>query len=170
MKLGNIWNISLKSSDETSMIISKFCHPREPQVPTYDSICIENWIDVWQGKGDKSKYGSNEYFGNRSFKISLYVCKHPNTDIIRTLGLTFTKIKRNYTNKEYHVEDDNTSIIIKEIYQGIVSNLHLLVNEETDYEFGTSYIMKAQSWVEKSYGYGASTNYYIVGIKIRRWF
>ena len=170
MELGKIWNINLKSSDETSMIISRFCNQPESQELLYDTLCIDDWIEVWQGEGDKSKYGSKEYFGKRSFKVSLYVRRHPNTDNVRALGLTFTKIKRNYTNKEYHVEDENSSIIIKEIYNGILENLNLLINEETNYEFDPSFIMKAQSWVEKSWGYGVSTDYYIVGIKIRRWF
>ena len=170
MELGKIWNVKLTSSDETSMIISRLWDRDENKQLLFNTLCLDNWIDVWQGEGDKSKFGTRAYFGERAFSISLYISRYPETENIRALGLTFTKIKRDYTNKEYHVEDENTRILIKQIYKGVLENLNLSVDEENDSEFDTSLIMKAQSFAQRSDGYGRSTDYYIIGVKIRRWY
>ena len=171
MELGKVWSIKLNSSDETSMIISRLWTINENKEYFCDSICIENWIDVWQGKGDKSQFGGRAYFGERAYTVSLYIARKPVTKNIRESSLTFTKIKRNYSNATYHVDDQCSKWLIQEIYQMIFLNLNLEIGKSVDCQFEKSIIMRAQDWSQRIHdGYGKTSNYYIIGVNLQRFF
>lgn len=161
MDLGNIWNITLESKDETTFIISQL-HSGKTGV---DTICIEGLFDVWQGKGDSTQRG-RAFWGERAFNISLYIQK---CHYIKPSSITFTDLKRQFNHGVYHLEEVN-GIFLETVCKGLVNNLNMEIETIRDYQFDEPIQLRAQAYSDRNDGYGRASDYSIVGIKIRRWY
>lgn len=162
MNLGEIANVSLTPSTRTTELLGKivqFC--KGPK-----TLCIDMNM--------QAHYNRPRPFlsGEKIFEIYLYLSDWTiieDTSNSVYLSMTFTDIKKGFTNRDdITVEKDYNIILLDHINEAVRHNLNMDLHSEVDYFFEKPLRFDAQgNWVKR--GWGHTCNQYFVGVKIRRW-
>ena len=169
MELGKVLDIKLKSNTETTWLLSGFRSVAFNKKNAYDTICFEKMFDIWYGKGDKSKPYTRAYWGEKAFNVSLYLRNYDYKEESEFSHITMTSLKQNY-NEALHIDDKTSNPLIKEVLKGVRSNLDMEVEETRDIEFEKTIHIKGQGLYKRSEGFGRTSTYSLVGMKLWRWY
>lgn len=160
MVLGTVDYVELRKYTMTTKLIDRL--GKANQIGDVDTLCIDPNITVY--------YKEDESYN--LYKVCLYLTDNNFCgDIVARYNAgTFTELKARYINRTFDVmgEYDETHDQFRWVLCDLIKHkLNILVGEDIDVEFPHPLRLYAQGgWSNR--GWGHTTTYYIVGVRIKR--